>query len=213
MKSTSSSSESELCNLCKFSNLTCMWFTIHYLCGACLECTTEGTEKGRSHPEDGKEIATFKNTIAPFASESVSPPPGSDDETTKEDQKYLRKPGKQRKWKQTQRDLLLGINTLICSWQRPSPSSTSGRQLLSCSSWANRKTITEMDQLCQLQRPGIENVPITGNRNMMMKLSFHQTTSCLIIAANTVSAVWYVYWSHFSYWSRCFTSLIIYLAY
>ena len=63
----------------------------------CLECTTEGTEKRKSHPEDGEEVATFKKTIAPFASESVSPPPGSDDETTKEDQKYLRKLGKQRK--------------------------------------------------------------------------------------------------------------------
>lgn len=62
----------------------------------CLECTTEGTEKGKSHPEDGEEVATFKKTIAPLAGEDVSPPPGSDDETTK-DQKYLRKPGKQRK--------------------------------------------------------------------------------------------------------------------
>ena len=41
------------------------------------------------------------------------------------------------------------------------------------------KKHTEMDQLCQSQSPGIENVPITGdneNRNMMTKLSFHQTT-------------------------------------
>ena len=59
-----------------------------------LECTTEGTEKGRSNPKDGEEVVAFKKT---FARESVFPPCGSDDEVTKEDQKYLRKPGKQRK--------------------------------------------------------------------------------------------------------------------
>ena len=124
-------------------------------------------------PEDDEEVATFKKTIAPFTRESVSPLPESDDEVTKEERKKrrLKVLEEARKAKANSKRVTLGGLSHVSS--RPAsnkerlpvqPLETNFNHFLGGPAREQIQTqslLHEMDQLCQSQRPGIEEVPIT----------------------------------------------------